>query len=172
MTRPETAPAASEAATGMEFEEFFREQHRRLFQSMYLLTGHVAEAEDLAQEALTRVLERWDKVALMESPAGYLYRTAFNLRRSRLRRLAVRARKAVAERPQDPFEDVVDTRTEVHRALSTLSREQRKALALTDWLGLTTEEAGRVLGIEAVAVRARVYRARQKLRKELGGDDG
>lgn len=41
-----------------------------------MITGSKTEAEDLAQEAFIRVLERWDTVATMEDPAGYLHRTA------------------------------------------------------------------------------------------------
>ena len=49
------------------------------------MTGDRVEAEDIAQEALVRVYERWGQVGGMDSPTGYLYRTAMNLARSRLR---------------------------------------------------------------------------------------
>ena len=54
--------AAAHADTGSAFEEFFLEQHERLFQALFLLTGDRAEADDLAQEALLRAYERWDRV--------------------------------------------------------------------------------------------------------------
>ena len=38
------------------------------------------------QEAFVRVWERWDRVAGVEDPVGYLFRTAMNLHRSALRR--------------------------------------------------------------------------------------
>ena len=66
------------------FEEFFEAQHLRLSRALYLLTGSASEADELAQEALVRVYERgteWGKA----SPEGYLFRTALNLHRSRLR---------------------------------------------------------------------------------------
>jgi hypothetical protein len=37
----------------------------------------------MAQEAFLRVWQRWDRVAPMERPEGYLYRTAMNVWRSR-----------------------------------------------------------------------------------------
>ena len=43
---------------------------------MMLLTGDPFEAEELAHEAITRVLERWERVRAMGSPTGYLFRTA------------------------------------------------------------------------------------------------
>jgi DNA-directed RNA polymerase specialized sigma24 family protein len=51
--------------------------------------------------------------------------------------------------------------------LESLSVEQRQALVLVDFLGFTTEEAGRILGIRASSVRGRMHRARATLRLEL-----
>ena len=47
----------------MTFEEFFEFEKDRLLRVLSLITGNRAEAEDLAQEAFTRVFERWDTVA-------------------------------------------------------------------------------------------------------------
>lgn len=79
-------------AAPVEFVAFFREEYPRLVRAALLLTGSPQEAEDLAQEALSRAFERWDQVGAMDSPTGYVYRTAMNLHRKWLRRLAVRAR--------------------------------------------------------------------------------
>jgi DNA-directed RNA polymerase specialized sigma24 family protein len=43
------------------------------------------------REALLKVWERWDHVRTLDDPIGYLYRTAMNLHRKRLRRAAVRS---------------------------------------------------------------------------------
>src|ERR687895_2670976 len=68
------------------FESFFEEQKERLLRILSVITGSRAEAEDLAQEPFTRVFERWETVAAMEDPAGYLHRTAMNLYRNQYRR--------------------------------------------------------------------------------------
>src|SRR6478736_10515180 len=78
---------------GLEFEDFFRTEYRRLVRALYLLTSDRTEAEDLAQEAMARVFERWDRLRAAASPTGYLYRVAMNLHRNRLRSLRVRARR-------------------------------------------------------------------------------
>jgi hypothetical protein len=70
------------ATSSLDFATFFEREHLRLGRAALLLTGNAAEAEDLAQEALSRVLERWDSVVTMESPTGYLYRTALNVNAS------------------------------------------------------------------------------------------
>jgi RNA polymerase sigma-70 factor (ECF subfamily) len=96
MIEPTSLSATPEAADASTFEAFFLAQHERLFQALYLLTSDRFEADDLAQEALLRTYERWDRVSAMESPAGYVYRTALNLYRSRLRSLLVRMRRGFA----------------------------------------------------------------------------
>jgi RNA polymerase sigma-70 factor (ECF subfamily) len=154
----------------LDFRAFFEHERVRLVRATLLLTGNVAEAEDLAQEALARVLERWDRVSEMESPEGYLYRTALNLNRKRLRRMTIAARRVLGVSDHDALAAAED-RVDVLRAISSLPRPQREALILVVWLGYGTEEAGRLLGIEPGSVRGRLHRARQTLRRQLGGRD-
>jgi len=163
---------AVEVASETEgFPEFYRREYPRLARASLLLTGGVADAEDLTQEALARVYERWDQVSAMDSPDGYLYRTALNLHRKALRRLAVRAR-VILERSERDDLQVAEDRLEVLRAVASLPRTQREALVLVEWLGFDADEAGRLLGVEAVSVRARLHRARTGLRERFGGNDG
>jgi RNA polymerase sigma factor (sigma-70 family) len=162
--------AGADAEVDVRFEDFFRATYPRLAQAGLLLTSDRAEAEDLAQEAMARAFERWDRVREMESPEGYVYRTALNLHRKRARRAALLDRLRLWERPRgmDPA-DEVEPRQEVLRILGSLSHEQREALVLTEWLGFSAEEAGRVLGIDAASVRGRVHRARLAVRERHGG---
>src|SRR5919106_5793276 len=82
------------------FEEFFEQEKKHLLRILSVITGSRAEAEDLAQEAFTRVFERWDTVAAMEDPAGYLHRTAMNLFRNQYRRAPGGPGTAVGPRPR------------------------------------------------------------------------
>jgi RNA polymerase sigma factor (sigma-70 family) len=171
MMEPTSLSVVPEVGQATAFEEFFLAEHERLFQALYLLTGDRFEADDLAQEALLRAYERWDRVAAMDSPAGYVYRTALNLHRSRLRALVVRARRVFAAVPAEDLSGPVAASHDVRRALSRLPRGQREALILVEWLGLGSEEAGRVLGIDAASVRGRLHRGRASLRDLLGDRD-
>jgi RNA polymerase sigma-70 factor (ECF subfamily) len=56
---------------------------------------------------------------------------------------------------------------ELGRALSRLSPELRSVIQATVLDGLTTKEAGRLLGIPAGTVKSRMVRARAALREEL-----
>ena len=147
------------------FGAFFTEHYERLGKALYLLTGDAAEAEDLAQDAMVRVYERWDRVAAMDSPAGYLFRTALNQHRSRLRRAAVRLRKHPSPGVPDPL-IAAEQRDDLGRLLAALPDGQREALILVEWLGLGADEAAQLLGIRAASVRARISRAKATLRAE------
>jgi len=156
---------------GVGFDDFFAAQYERLVRACLLLTGKPDEAEDLAQEAMARVLERWDRVSAMDDPEGYLYRTAMNIHRNALKRLAMMARRRTVHQRSEDLEDT-NRRLDLLQAIRSLPRTQREALILVEWLGYSTEEAGRLLGIESVSVRGRLHRARGSLRERYGGSDG
>ena len=166
-------PVELRAATGeaANFEAFFRAGYPTLFQAAYLLTSDRQEADDIAQEAFLRAYERWDRVHAMDSPTGYVYRVALNLNRSRLRKVAVRARRVFAMVPDDDPAATVLASRQVLDALSQLPPGQREAIVLTEWLGLGSEEAGQLLGIDASSVRGRLHRGRTALRSLLGEVD-
>jgi RNA polymerase sigma factor (sigma-70 family) len=152
------------------FSVFFAERYPRLARACLLLTGDPSEGEDLAQEAMARVLEHWERVSMMDDPEGYLYRTALNLHRNAVKRLMMATRRqAFPEQHGD--EDFTDRRLDLLRAIRSLPRTQREALVLVEWLGYTVDEAGRLLGIEAVSVRGRLHRARESLRQRYGGSN-
>lgn len=107
----------------------------------------------------------------MGSPEGYVYRTAMNLNRKRLRRLAVRRRRPIVEDPTPDPTAIAEERSLASLAIAALTRGQREALVLVEWLGLSTEEAGQVLAIEAASIRSRLSRARATLRRHMELDD-
>jgi RNA polymerase sigma-70 factor, ECF subfamily len=158
---------ATMPAGAPSFEEFFHENHARLFASLCLVTGSRQEAEEIEQDAFMRVWERWDRVGGMEEPAGFLFRTAMNLFRRRYRRakLAKRFALPVGE-PDDAFA-TVDTRDQLVRALKELSPHQRAAVVLTSILGFSSEEAGGMLGIKDSTVRVLARNARGALQTKV-----
>jgi RNA polymerase sigma factor (sigma-70 family) len=161
-----TEPAQVARVTEPPFEDFFQAHFERILRVLYLVGGDRHEAEDLAQEALVKAYERWDRIRGLSDPAGYVYRMALNARRSRFRRLALAARKSVGRLEPDPI-SATDDRDVIRRALRTLPEGQREALVLVEWLGLSDEEAGKLLGVRPVTVRVRISRARPKLQEAL-----
>ncbi len=162
--------AAGHQALG-SFEEFFGEHYQRLLRALYLLTGDSHEAEELAQEACFRVYERWERLRGTPNPEGYAYRVALNARRSRLRRLAVAMRRPLRPAQEDDIA-ASDERDLIRRALGAIPESQRVALVLLEWVGMSDQEAGQILGIRPEAVRMRASRARKRLRTLMEGGGG
>lgn len=157
------ASSMTHASEPITFEDLFHAQKDRLLQVMSVITGSRSEAEDITQEAFTRLFERWEAVSKMDNPEGYLHRVAMNQFRSRYRRGAVGLRRAIAVGPpRDVFAEV-DDRDLALRKLGSLSPRQRAALVLTEALGYSGEEAGRLLGIKATTVWALTHQARAAL---------
>lgn len=163
-----SAPARA-AGAGRSFEAFYEEERDRVFGALCLMPGHRHEAEELTQDAFLALWERWDRVGRLEDPTGYLYRTALNAFRRRLRRGAVARRLAgLLPRPARSQADAGEARSEVLAALRGLAPRQRAALVLTELLGYPSEEAGRLLGVRPVTVRVLASQGRAALKRSLG----
>src|SRR5207302_791682 len=128
--------------------------------------------EEVMQDAFLRLWERWPRVSTLPDPTGYLYRTAMNVFRSRLRRAAVALRKTAGRMPADDLLEAVEGRDAAVRAMAAITPRQRAAVVLTDLLGFTSEEAAEALGVAAVTVRVLASRGREGLRKAMGEDHG
>lgn len=161
----------SMTAEPVTFEGFFEDEKERLLRILSVITGSRAEAEDLAQEAFTRVFERWGTVSGMEDPAGYLHTTAMNLFRNQYRRARVALARTVGLGPEQDVFKSVDDRDVAARALGGLTPRQRAALVLTEALGYSGEETGRLLGIKASTVWALTHQARAALRRTVEAKD-
>jgi RNA polymerase sigma-70 factor (ECF subfamily) len=158
--------AVAEAAG---FQTFIQQYRGRVFGAMCLVTGNAQEAEEIAQDAFLRLWERWDKVSKLEDPTGYLFRTAMNVFRNRARRAAVAVRKSFGLlHPSDELAAVED-RDDMIRAMRDLTPHQRAALVLTGYLGYSSEEAARILGVRASTVRALATKGRATARATMEG---
>jgi RNA polymerase sigma-70 factor (ECF subfamily) len=157
---------------GPRFEDFFELHYVRLFRALWLIARDRSEAEDVMQEAFMRLWERWDRVSGLEDPAGYLYRTAMNVLRSRRRRALVALRRAVIEPFARDELAAVEGRDVVRRALASLTPRQRAVVILLHVLDLSSAEAAAALGIRPSTVRVLAGRARTTLKRELEEADG
>jgi len=149
------------------FAAFFDERHRDLFSAMWLITRNRHEAEELMQDAFLRVWERWDRIAAMEDPEGYLYRTAMNLFRSRARRAAVVLRRTTRMLPADDTVEAVEQREVLVQALAILTPRERAAVVLTNVLGFSSEKAAQALNVKPATVRVLAARGRGRMKQEV-----
>jgi RNA polymerase sigma-70 factor (ECF subfamily) len=162
-----TEQGTSDITRPSSFEEFFTEHGRSVFSAVWLVTRNRHEAEEITQEAFLRIWERWERVSTLEDPKGYLYVTAMNVWRSRVRRTGVALRKVVHAMPADDRLDEVESRDAVIRALAPLPERQRAAIVLTDLLGLTSEQAAEAIGIRPSSVRVLAKRGRERVRSTM-----
>jgi RNA polymerase sigma-70 factor, ECF subfamily len=131
---------------------------------------------DLAQDVVADTfLAAWRNIyELPPDPLPWLYRAAHfavaNQRRSLARRgrLDDRARLQAASAVALDHSDRVAADLELAAAFRALSEADREVLRLAAWEGLGPAEIGVVVGCSAVAAKARLRRARQRLSRRLG----
>lgn len=154
------------------FELLFAEERHRLYSALWLITRNRHEAEEIAQEAFVRVLERWDRKGAPDDPVAYLFRTSMNVMRNRRRRAAVALRLGVSRSESRDELEAVEARDTVVRALGVLTPRQRAALVLMDLLDLSSDEAAKALGVSPSTVRVLAARGRATLSTQIGDTDG
>lgn len=146
------------------------------------LLSDETEAEDVVQEAFSRVLTHLDRFRGEARVDVWLYRVTHNACVSRLRRRrprlslddmdalgeapAPRAIVAWQATPDEILEDV-ELRGHLDGALATLPEGLRAAFLLRDIEGLSTADAAAVLNVSEAALKVRLHRARLALREYL-----
>jgi RNA polymerase sigma-70 factor (ECF subfamily) len=153
--------------------EAFRAEWGRVVAHLIRVTGDWDLAEECAQDAFARALERWPRDGVPTNPAGWLKTTARNRAMDRLRRATVgeaKLRELAMTTPTDvsDYEDsgVGDDRLRLiftccHPALPV---EAQVALALRTLCGLTTTEIARAFLVPNDTMAKRLVRAKQKIR--------
>jgi RNA polymerase sigma factor (sigma-70 family) len=152
--------------------EFCRVLRPRLVGSLALHCGDVALAEELAQDAFVRVLERWSDVATMASPEAWTFRVAFNLCASRFRRRAAeqRAYQRLASAPEVGAPDDHDQVLAMRTALAGLPARQREAVILRHLGGLSVPETAAAMRCPEGTVKSLTARGIDRLRAVLGDE--
>lgn len=147
----------------------------RLFRAAWALTGSREDAQDLVQETFARVLAR-PRVLHGQDELAYLMRVLRNTfltqRRTASRRPQISASELDDVEPVDPRtgarpEQAVETREVISR-IAALSEDHRLALVAVDVLGLSYREAARALRTREATIATRVFRARQRIARDLG----
>ena len=155
-------------------EAFCRRIRPRLVGSLALFCNDAAVGEELAQEALVRAVERWDRVGTYESPEAWVYRVGFNLARSWLRRRIVQAR--VQRHLVAGVRDVgwlpdAATAVALRDLVARLPTRQRAVVIARFYAGLNVTETASVLNCAPGTVTAHTHRALARLRIDLEFDE-
>ena len=149
------------------FTRLWSRERERVWRVCVHLSGSRDRADDLTQEVALRAHAALGSFQSRSSPSTWLYRIAVNV--------ALREREKY--RPTSGLEEIVergcadDDTLNVRLALNRLPDDQRTALLLSVYEGLTCKEIAAVLEIPLGTVLSRIHRARQRLREELSDEN-
>jgi len=141
-------------------------------------TGDPAEADDLTQDVMVHVIQRLDGFSGSSRFTTWLYTVTRNAAIDRLRR-SNRRESRLAEpgahpvvatsAPDDPSAgaDRHHIGDVVRAFFNELPHRQREVFDLAELQGVPAAEIAEILGIEAVSVRAHLFKARRTLRARI-----
>ncbi len=149
------------------FEAFYRREFSPMVKLAAAVTGSHLQAEDIAQEALSRAHRKWEQISEYDKPGAWLRRVTINLALSTRSRLAldVKARlklgpPAVVPAPAEPHD-------EVWAAVRRLPGNQRAAIALHYLEDRSVTEIAEALGCSEATAKVHLHRGRKALMEML-----
>jgi RNA polymerase sigma-70 factor (ECF subfamily) len=159
------------------FRELVERHSRAVFRVAYRVTGRVEDAEDVVQETFLRAYRRLDRFEARANFGTWLHRIATNCAVDLLR---ARPKREVTEEPETlaraPGEDLpppdravlgAQIKDRLTGAMALLTDMERAAFTLRHFEGLSIDEIGRTLGLKTSATKHSIFRAVQKMRREL-----
>lgn len=163
------------------FNQLVQRWERPIYALAYRTIGREEDARDVVQEAFLRAFRALPGFKGQAKFSSWLYRITLNLCRDWMRRErrtpelqapeGVDVIELAAEQgPVESVEDLVSRRDmgrRVARAMQALSEEQRTAIVLKEYEGLTFQEISDLLGVPLSTVKTRLYQGLHVLRREL-----
>jgi RNA polymerase sigma-70 factor (ECF subfamily) len=163
------------------FNELIRRWERPIYALAYRQIGREEDARDVCQDTFLRAYRALNGFRGQAKFSSWLYRIALNLCRDWMRRErrapVVQAPEdmdlmelAASREPSESIEDRVgrhDLTRAVERAMALLPEEQRTAIVLKEYQGLTFQEIADLLGCPLSTVKTRLYQGLTVLRREL-----
>ena len=156
-----TSYVATADSTEVLYQRAFDAHWSDVFRFALAWTNDWAAAEDLAQDAYLRLWNERGRLDWSRPVLPWLLVATRRLATDRFRRL--RRHLFIEGRPADLDPAIHARWLDVRAAMETLSPTERTALVMTAIEGASYDEAARLLGTSAGALRAAVSRARTKL---------
>ena len=157
--------------TQEEFDQFYAACAGRLVGHLYAMTGDLAEAEDVVQEAFVKAWSRRESLAKTGRPEAWIRTVAWRLAVSRWRRgrraIAAYQRHGVPADIPAPSPDF----TALVAALRDLTDDQRRAIVLHHLVDLSIAQVAEETGCPTGTVKARLSRGRAALARALAVDE-
>jgi RNA polymerase sigma-70 factor (ECF subfamily) len=158
------------------FLELYDRYREPIFRFAYRLLGSVEIAEDVTHDCFLSLIRKPENFRPERaSLKTYLYAAARNLALKHFRNQGRETgMDEVSEEPKEassrgPLRRLLDEElaTQVREAILSLPPLQREALILFEYEGLSLSEVAEIEGTDVGAVKARLYRAREGLRRIL-----
>lgn len=168
---PDAALAQVELARDGDEEAFgwiVSVHHPDVLRVCFLVSGRRDLAEDAAQSTWTQV---WRHLQSLRDPSrlrAWILAIAANEARQEVRR--ERLRRWLPHRGSEASVDVDPSYLDLRTALDALSSDDRRLLALRHVGGLSSNEIGALLHSAPPAIRMRLSRLHQRLRRDLRDD--
>ncbi len=155
-----------------DFDGFYSATGSRLLHVLYAMTGDLAEAQDVVQEAYARAWQRWSTVREYDDPAAWVRTVAWRLAISRRRKAHNRISAAIRlHATQPPIAAPSPDTAAIVAALRRLPDAQRRALALHYLCDLSVEAVAEETGVSTGTVKSRLSRGRTALAALIGEAD-
>jgi RNA polymerase sigma factor (sigma-70 family) len=149
-----------------ELAEFCQAEHGRLVGTLSLYCHDRHVAEELAQDALVRVIRDWSAVRRLDSPSAWAHRLAINLANAHLRRRLAerRAMRRLSGRRAPRHDPDTPTAVAVRAAVAALPRRERAVVVLRFFADFSVQSVGELLGLPEGTVKTLTARALASLR--------
>ena len=144
------------------FAAFYAATFSSLCAQLYVYTGDMGEAQDVVQEAFTRALPRWSRLAEYDDPAAWVRKVAWNLATSRWRRMRTVADFVSRHRESHAPPPTAD-RVVLQSALAKLPPRQRQAVVLYYLADVSIAEIARLTNAQENTVKTWLHRGRAAL---------
>lgn len=156
------------------FLAVLQEHHDDLARFARSLTRSAEDAKDLVADTILKAYESWSTVREPGAARTYLFRIAHRtyIRQNMRRKLFGPWKPDMDQASADPLPDRLTDARLVRDELQKLPIAQRECLVLVDVLGWSLEDVIAVHGGTVGGLKAKLFRARQELRRRLTeGDD-
>ena len=158
---------ASLLRTDKEIMDIYNRQVDTVYRICFSFMKTRADTEDMVQETFLRLMSNGTVFQSEKHEKAWLIVTASNVCKDALRR-SWRKHTSIEELPEIAQEG--PEWNPVLEAILALPRDQKTAVYMYYYEGYSSEEIAQALGCRQGTVRSRLSRARQALKKDLGGD--
>jgi RNA polymerase sigma factor (sigma-70 family) len=159
--------------------EIYDRYSARIYNFAFRFLKNAEAAEDAVQEVFVKMMKHAGQFQGDAKLSTWLFSITANWCRDYLRKADNKAKEAEdvllslptsAEHSPERNLERREDELRVQKALSALTPEQREAILLSRYQGLSYAEIAQIAGCSEGAVKTRVFRAMETLKKALTGD--